>query len=236
MMSHVLVMPDGEAIPYQLERRSRRTIGMKISASGLVVHAPRRVSQSLLESALRTKADWIRKKLAQIDTLTAPSMLWEDNVILHLLGQPITLNISHDSRNRQPVFTDGQLNLRLTTVTDSALIQKKVLDWYRKQALADFSRRLEIFATQLGVPKPRLFLSNAQSRWGSCNSKQEIRINWRLIQATPHIINYVICHELAHLKEMNHSAKFWAVVESLYPEYKAAEKELRTLSPSLHRL
>lgn len=236
MMSHVLVMPDGEAIPYQLERRSRRTIGMKISASGLVVHAPRRVSQTLLESALRTKADWIRKKLAQIDTLTAPSMLWEDNAILHLLGHPITLKISHDSRNRQPIFIDGQLKLGLTTVRDSALIQKKVLDWYRKQALSDFSRRLEIFATQLGVPKPRLFLSNAQSRWGSCNSKQEIRINWRLIQATPHIINYVICHELAHLKEMNHSAKFWAVVESLYPDYKAAEKELRTLSPSLHRL
>ncbi len=82
---------------------------------------------------------------------------------------------------------------------------------------------------------PTLSLSNAQSRWGSCNSKQEIRLNWRLLQAPPHLINYVVCHELAHLKEMNHSARFWAVVESLCPQYKQAEKDLKVWSPKLHR-
>jgi hypothetical protein len=61
-------------------------------------------------------------------------------------------------------------------------------------------------------------------------------LNWRLLQAPPHIINYVVCHELAHLKEMNHSAKFWAVVASIYPDYKSAEKELKALSPQLHRI
>lgn len=102
--------------------------------------------------------------------------------------------------------------------------------------MADFARRLEILSAKLGVPLPKLFLSNAKSRWGSCNSKKEIRLNWRLLQASPHIINYVICHELAHLKEMNHSAKFWAVVASIFPDYKAAEKELKALSPKLHAM
>ena len=108
--------------------------------------------------------------------------------------------------------------------------------WYRKQALTDFSRRLEILAAKLGVPTPALFLSNARSRWGSCNSRQEIRLNWRLLQAPPHIINYVVAHELAHLKEMNHSAKFWAMVEKIYPDYKTAEKELKVWSAKLHQI
>jgi predicted metal-dependent hydrolase len=114
------------------------------------------------------------------------------------------------------------------------VVERKVLQWYKKQALTDFSRRLSLFATKLGVPTPPLFLSNARSRWGSCNSRKEIRLNWRLLQAPPHIINYVVCHELAHLKEMNHSAKFWAVVASIFPDYKAAEKELKAWSPKLH--
>ena len=117
-----------------------------------------------------------------------------------------------------------------------AVVARKVIAWYKKQAFLDFARRLELFAAKLGVATPPLTLSNAQSRWGSCNSRGEVRLNWRLLQAPPHIINYVICHELAHLKQMNHSAKFWVVVAQLFPNYKAAEKELKALSPQLHRI
>jgi predicted metal-dependent hydrolase len=116
------------------------------------------------------------------------------------------------------------------------LIQRKVVQWYKKQALVDFARRLEIFSAKLGVALPQLLLSNARSRWGSCNSRKEVRLNWRLLQAPPHIINYVVCHELAHLKEMNHSVRFWHVVESIFPDYKTAEKELKALSALLHRI
>jgi predicted metal-dependent hydrolase len=122
------------------------------------------------------------------------------------------------------------------TPDNHALIHHKVVQWYQKQAMTDFARRLTILATKLGVPTPPLTLSNAKSRWGSCNSRGEVRLNWRLLQASPSIINYVICHELAHLKQMNHSAKFWAVVESLFSDYKQAENALKTLSPQLHRI
>jgi predicted metal-dependent hydrolase len=87
---------------------------------------------------------------------------------------------------------------------------------------------------KLNVHPSIVYLSNAKSRWGSCNSKKEIRLNWRLIQAPPHIINYVICHELAHLKEMNHSNRFWEEVEKVLPEYRSSEKELKTLSSDLY--
>jgi len=93
---------------------------------------------------------------------------------------------------------------------------------------------VEVFSVKLNVNPSNVYLSNAKSRWGSCNSKKEIRLNWRLIQAPPHIINYVICHELAHLKEMNHSNRFWEEVEKVLPEYRSSEKELKTLSSDLY--
>jgi predicted metal-dependent hydrolase len=231
-----LALPDGEHICYQLERRSRRTIGLKICASGLIVHAPKRISQPQLESALLQKADWIRKKLSQLSANQPSPLQWVDGAELHFLGNPIRLKLSRDNANRQAQFEQGVLHLRLTEIDDAAFVSARVTQWYKKAALPDFSRRLELYANRLGVPMPRLLLSNAHTRWGSCNSKREIRINWRLIQAHPHVINYVICHELAHLKEMNHSSRFWQVVEGLYPEYREAERVLKHLSPHLHRL
>lgn len=236
MSEYRLALPDGEQISYRLERRTRRTIGLKIGAEGLIVHAPKRLSQLHLENALLQKADWIRKKLSQMQANQPPLLHWEDGAELHYLGNPIRLRLSRDVANRKPLFEQGELHLRLTAIEDAAFVAARVMQWYKKTALPDFTRRLELFATRLGEPLPRLMLSSAQTRWGSCNSKREIRINWRLIQAPPPVINYVICHELAHLKEMNHSPRFWQVVEHLYPEYRAAERALKQLSPHLHRL
>jgi predicted metal-dependent hydrolase len=231
-----LSLPNGEQIAYHLERRARRTVGLKITHLGLVVHAPNRLSQSQLNEMLMSKIAWIQSKLqAQLDN--PPEVFeWKDGATLLLLGNEITLSVAPDTVSRAIDYTPGLLHLALPTPNNSASVAKKVLQWYRKQALTDFSRRLALLAAKLGVPTPTLFLSNARSRWGSCNSKQEIRLNWRLLQAPPHIINYVVAHELAHLKEMNHSAKFWATVEKIYPDYKMAEKELKAWSAKLHRI
>ncbi len=235
-MSHTLTLPSGDQLHYQLERRQRRTVGLKITAAGLVIHAPKRITQSHLESLIALKADWIRKKLAALTANQIPALQWQDGEQLLLLGNMFTLAIKHDLRSRAVEYAPGILHLAMPNHNDQTAVARKVVQWYKKQALVDFARRLALFSTRLGVALPTLFLSNAQTRWGSCNSKKEIRLNWRLLQAPPHIINYVICHELAHLKEMNHSAKFWAVVASIYPDYKSAEKELKTLSLQLHRM
>ena len=235
-MTHELKLPSGESLHYQLERRQRRTVGLKITADGLVIHAPKRISQSHLESLIVLKADWISKKLSDLKAQQLPQFQWQDGAQLLLLGNALALSVRLDSKNKAAVHLPGVLQLALACPQDQSLVQRKVLQWYQKQALMDFARRLEIFSAKLGVAMPKLLLSKARSRWGSCNSRKEIRLNWRLLQAPPHIINYVVCHELAHLKEMNHSARFWQVVASLFPDYKAAEKELKALSPQLHRI
>lgn len=236
MANQVLTLANGETIPYLLEHRQRRTVGLKITADGLVVHAPKRIFAFQLNQILQEKSGWIINKLQARASNQVDAINWVDGENILYLGQDIQLSIMKNSSNKALVFNANTLTLATSTPDNQTFIQRKVIQWYQKQAGLDFSRRLEILAARLGVPTPPLTLSNAKSRWGSCNSRGEIRLNWRLLQAPPHIINYVICHELAHLKQMNHSAKFWAVVESLFPNYKMAEKELKTLSPQLHRM
>jgi len=235
-MIYAITLPSGDQLHYQLERRQRRTVGLKITENGLVIHAPKRISQSHLESIIVLKADWIRKKLETLIENKMPEMQWRHGETLLFMGNTVTLAVEHGIRSKAVEYEPGVLQLAMPNHHDQNLIARKVIQWYKKQALVDFTRRLEIFSSKLGVSFSSFNLSNAGSRWGSCNSRKEIRLNWRLLQAPPHIINYVVCHELAHLKEMNHSAKFWATVASIYPDYKLAEKELKALSANLHRI
>ena len=127
----ILTLPDGETIAYQLERRPRRTVGMRISASGLVVHAPKRLSLAELEKMLLTKAGWIRKKLEARHENTVPPIRWEDDASLLLLGNSITLRVETDSRNRAIQFNPAShppatLLLATPTPSDQAAISRKV--------------------------------------------------------------------------------------------------------------
>ena len=236
MANQVLTFANGETISYLLEHRPRRTVGLKITADGLVVHAPKRIFAFQLNQILQEKSGWILNKLKAREANQVDAVNWVDGEHLLYLGQDIKLTIVQNPSNKALFFDANTLNMATPTPDNQVLIQRKVVQWYQKKAALDFGRCLTILAAKLGVPTPPLTLSNAKSRWGSCNSRGEVRLNWRLLQAPPPIINYVICHELAHLKQMNHSAKFWAVVESLFPDYKQAEKALKALSPQLHRM
>ena len=231
-----LILPNQQVIPYQLERRTRRTVGLKVTQAGLVVHVPLRLALSDIEFILQTKQAWIIEKLATQQQNQPPAVIWQTGQKLCLLGNEVVLIVNQSVANKAVYLLDNTLIASQPNPADATLIARKTILWYKKQALSDFARRLEVYSVKLNIPTPKLLLSNAKSRWGSCNARGEIRLNWRLIQAPPAIINYVVCHELAHLKEMNHSAKFWAIVEKLVPHYKQVEKDLKKLSPALHRI
>ena len=236
MIDQVLQLPDGQTIPYQLDLRVRRTIGLKITSQGLVVHAPKRISASQLQQVLLQKASWIQQKLALRENNQVSPMQWVDGEPLMFMGQDIILSLQHHATNKAVTLQGNQLLVRSPQIDQQAFVARKVLQWFAQQALPDFTRRVALIAAQMGEKVSGVALSNARSRWGSCNSRKQIRLNWRLIQAPPHIIQYVICHEMAHLKEMNHSARFYAVQASLFPNHVQAEKELKALSAILHRM
>lgn len=235
-MTQQLQLADGQIISYQLELRARRTIGLKITANGLVVHAPKRISATQLQQVLQEKAGWIQQKLALREANQVAPMQWQDGEPLMYLGRDLILSLIAHPTSRAVMLEGDRLVVRSPHIGNADWVARKVLQWYTQQALPDFQRRVALVATQMGEQVSAVGLSNAKSRWGSCNSRKQIRLNWRLIQAPPHIIQYVVCHEMAHLREMNHSSRFYAVLERLFPQHLQAEKEMKVLSARLHRM
>jgi predicted metal-dependent hydrolase len=146
------------------------------------------------------------------------------------LGGELSLDIVQDGIAMLVTLQeDNRLRICLADPAHKDAIKAALVTWYRRHALSNFSSRIGELAPRLNVPVPRLFLSNAQTRWGSCNAKHEVRLNWRLIQAAQPTIDYVVVHELAHLREMNHSRRFWTLVASVCPHYRDACDELNRM-------
>jgi predicted metal-dependent hydrolase len=217
----------GKLVSYIVKRSRRRSsITLTIDEQGLRVGAPWRASRSAIESLLRKHDAWVLKKLAEWQARRAAPRRWEDGEMLMVLGQPLRLTLV---RENQHIRVDGE---RLIVGPASAQrpdrTEKQVVDWLRLQALQCFRQRIAQFYPALAVSEPEISLSNAKTRWGSCHIDGRIRLNWRLIQMPLRLIDYVVAHELAHLKEMNHSRRFWQAVEQMVPEYARRRTEIRT--------
>ncbi len=220
----------GRDVVYLLKRSPRRkTVALRIDAGGLTVSVPLRVSQGWLDRLLQDKAGWVLQKLDALRA--APSTEWRDGEALPFLGRRLKLCLVPGRVRAPAVLADERLLVGVEDAVEAGRIEARVLDWYRRQALAHFGERLELYARRLGVPLPLMRLSSARTRWGSCNARGEIRLNWRLIKAPPEQIDYVVAHELAHLVEMNHSPAFWATVARIFPDHAAVRRELRRCSP-----
>lgn len=227
-------------IDYAFHRTKRRTIGMVVGPDGLEVRAPRWVSQADVVQALQEKADWIERKLLEMgerqQQLGAVKMVWRDGVQVDYLGAPIQVVLdSSAALKKGSVQLESQAILRvgLPVTADPVQIREAVQAWLMKQAKQLFVQRLNEFAPKLAVQWRRLSVSSAQTRWGSASADGSIRLNWRLIHHKLDVIDYVVVHELSHLREMNHSPRFWATVQSVMPDYAQHKRVLReqTLAP-----
>ncbi|WP_439890151.1 M48 family metallopeptidase [Ralstonia sp. 25C] len=223
------------ALVYNLKRSSRRTIGFVIDDRGLSITAPRWVTLSEIEHAIAEKQKWIFAKLAEWRTNAArrmlPPMAWEDGATLPFLGKTVTLKLESPIGALMFDADACVLHLGLPPSTTEQQIKDRVQGWLQTQARRLFGERLEVYAERLGVRHSAYALSSAATRWGSCTADGKIRLNWRLVHFPMSLIDYVVAHELAHLKEMNHSPRFWDTVESIFPEFKEAREQLRSHPP-----
>lgn len=222
----------GRRVDYRLRRSQRRTIGLAIDHRGLRIGAPLRARHSDIEALIRQHGQWVLDKLAAWQNRTAPERLAiRDGLQLSIFGQPLTITVTPIGRPRWQWIGD-KLHLWPSPATDAAALLEKAL---RDRARQVFAERLAHYAPLLGVAPPPLRLSAARTRWGSC-SRHGISLNWRLVFMPLPVVDYVVCHELAHLREMNHSPRFWSVVGQLCPDWPARRNELRRLGTELPRL
>jgi predicted metal-dependent hydrolase len=224
----------GHRVAYALRRSRRRSIGFVVAAEGLSVSAPRWVGLAEIESALREKAAWILRKLQEqrerAQRLASARIEWRSGTTVPFLGQTVTVVL--DGRTTGAVLqaetASPSLRLGLPEHAAPTQIRDAVQSWMQRQARRVFEERCAVFAPRLGVRMKRLSLSSASTRWGSASADGSIRLNWRLVHFAVPVIDYVVTHELAHLREMNHSAAFWDVVRAALPDFEAARGTLRT--------
>ena len=229
-------------VAYAFARGKRKTIGFSVGPEGLVVRAPRWTPLGEVDAALREKSVWILRKLQETQERQqrqdGARIVWCDGVQLPLLGQKLQVQLdpaqgfkgkgahledAHVSESNGPRL----LHVGLPRTATPDQIKDTVQAWLMRHAKVHFTQRLDHFAPQLQVQWASLRLSNANTRWGSAKSDGSIRLNWRLIHFSPAVVDYVVAHELSHLREMNHSPHFWDTVRTVVPDYASLRGQLK---------
>ena len=204
----------------ELIRSKRRSISLEITRDGrLVVRAPLRMPNRLIEQAVAHKRDWIEEKLrdaAARDTLHPPKRCVEGESF-ELLGKHYAL--SFDANVNTIAVIGNCLSVPAVFAQDNVLLAQRLVTWYKEQAgLALRARVVEIAALN-GITYESVRITSALSRWGSCSGKGHLCFSWRLVLAPPEQIDYVVVHELSHIGHPDHSAAFWRCVAQLMPDY-----------------
>lgn len=226
-------------VAYEFKRGKRKTIGFLVGAEGLSVRAPRWVALRDVDAAIREKADWILRKLTETQQrharVEATRIDWKDGAEFPFMGEPVVIQLDPKHGFASVGGTldaaegDGPRVLRLAVAQNAepSQIRDAAQAWLMRQARRLFIERLDHFAPRLGVRWQKLSLSNAATRWGSASADGSIRLNWRLIHFGLPVIDYVVAHELAHLRVMDHSHRFWETVESVVPDYDVLRQKLK---------
>lgn len=208
----------------------RRRMLLAVDEGGLTVSVPWRTSERRIAELLQGSEKWVLRKLEQYAARRRPERTWQEGALLDFMGRQVSLSlVQREGRALAQLQDDGRLLLALARPERAEHVRDLVIHWYRRHAAPHLRARAEYFAQRLGEPAPRVLLSSALGRWGSCNARREVRLNWRLMQAPAHVIDYVVAHEVAHLRVMSHCARFWKAVEQLHPGYASARAELDSM-------
>lgn len=233
---------EGAQVAYELRRGRRRTIGFMVGAEGLTVSAPKWVPLYEIEDALQKKAGWIVRKLDEMRTRDERRherrIEWKDGASIPFLGETLIVVLDprhgfdgggalHTAVDALPGLPRLTLHVGLSQHASPEQIRDAVQAWLMRHARRLFTERLDHFAPQLGVRWTKLSLSSAATRWGTAHSDGSIRLNWRLIHFRLAVIDYVVAHELSHLRVMDHSPRFWDTVRTVVPDYAHLRGQLK---------
>lgn len=216
---------------FLLVRSSRRTMALEVRPGGeLVVRAPRNLPVSQVHSFIARHEDWIKRKQVQAHSRPRPlPKVFTDGEEFLFLGRPVKLRIVPTCR---PKVTGDENGINLSS-GEQPEARKLVIGWYRDEARRVFTERVRHYAGVMELTPSRVRVTSPRRRWGSCGAGGSINLNWKLVMAPPEIIDYIVIHELAHLKIRGHGVDFRELVKAHVPDYQERERWLRD---NAHRL
>jgi predicted metal-dependent hydrolase len=214
---------------HKMVRSKRRTLALVVEADGtLTVRAPLRMKEADIWRFIETKADWIKRKQAKVRIEALPPRQYVEGETFWYLGEEIPLRLI--PHQKPALVLNGFFELAQSAQSEAESV---FVVWYKKQARRVLTERVEFFAQQYGFKVKKIRISSARTRWGSCSAKGTLSFTWRLVMAPLDVIDYVVVHELCHLKVLNHSKAFWTQVEALVPDYKRYRNWLKKNGNSL---
>ena len=227
--SQSLALADGRIVPITIRRSTRaRRILLHVGVYEGIVELVLPPGASVYEglSFARTQTRWVSAQLTRVGN----GIPFADGAVFPLLGQSVTIRLS-DTKSALPILQEDVL---LVGGRDET-VPSRVRRWIRARALCELKPRAERMGRDLGRSPARITMRDTRSRWGSCSRAGNLNFSWRLVMAPENVLNYVVAHEVSHLRELNHSARFWALVDTLCPDAADARGWLRKHGAELHR-
>jgi predicted metal-dependent hydrolase len=229
----------GAEIAYTVvrSRQRRKTLTITVTSEGVRIAAPQRATRDELRQAVAQRAPWILKHLALVAKRPAPRS-WLEGESISFLGRALPVCFEAANGRLVSLRPDGH---RLVVSAPEEIeeserrsaVERVVTRWLQAEAATYLSERTWAWSEPVGAEPSAVLIRDQKRRWGSCSADRRLRFNWRLIMAPPDVVDYVVVHELAHLRVPNHSAAFWAEVERVLPDYRARRHQLQQLSPTL---
>ena len=217
----------------------RKRLSLEVSSKGIIARAPLKMRLSTIEKFAHNKKEWIKFNNANLPEPIKPIEL-VNGTILKFLNSDIILTLE---LNKRGIGVLSNQYLKLPVIQTKRPLEDSVKDklirWYKQQALTCLRDKVAFFANEMNIELPHnmhVKVRDYKRRWGSCDHKGDLSFNWRIIMAPEDTIDYVVVHELAHLKEFNHSAKFWNIVSLQMPDWKKQQQWLHDNGVILYRL
>lgn len=232
----------GREIAFRLVKSRRRTLALTLDPEeGLVARVPLGASARQVDELVLGKAPWVLKHLERLaqEGLPPPPRVYQDGEVFPYLGQDHALTLLRGRAGGRPRVEPLGGRLLVTLGQDLGpearllAVAGAVARWYRRQAGLLLPPRAAHFALALGLASPAVRVRDQKRRWGSCNSRGEIHLNWRLVMASPELMDYVAAHEVCHLVEPNHSPAFWRLLAGLMPDCLERRQRLNQAGPFL---
>jgi predicted metal-dependent hydrolase len=219
----------GKGFVAEVIRTSRiKSAQLQVEAGAVSIAVPKRLSEERIKKLLVDKNRWIKEKLyLQKQAVPVPKRELVSGEAFPYLGRNYRLKVI--TGKMQPVkLTHGQLYVSLPKIMQhDHVIREMLVYWYQQQAELKFKEKVKRYAPVVGVAPKVVAVKTFKSRWGSCNAKGEILFHWKIIMAPHSIVDYIVVHELCHLKHHDHSQAFWKSVERVIPEYLDCKAWLR---------
>lgn len=230
---HLEVQHAGALLRIALRRRpTARRITLRVSAAtgDVVITLPSRTAISTAQRFASSHAGWIAARLARVPERVA----FAPGAILPIRGEPHRLVLREGRSGAARADIAGGEPV-ISVACEPAHLARRVRDFLAREASRDLAVAVERYSARLGQRPTRITIRDTRSRWGSCTAKGALNFSWRLILAPPMVLDYLVAHEMAHLREMNHGPRFWSLLRDLCPDVDAAEAWLKRNGTTLHR-